>query len=309
MSKGTAAKKVVDYTITQLKNLFGNDKSATAIDKKIDRLIKNPNVKNSNSQIIAAGNAARKKIRRASKTTIQKPVAEDRIIGANISEVAAGRIGRSGSSDKADFEVELGKSGTVSRGTKSEPSTIDQETGNKGRVKRNKKVAELETKEEKGIATKEEKAELKKLNKLSSDADIKRASAAASTRSANARKGRGVSLAGEKGTIKVGVKQKLKDSNMMVGNTTNGITKEGEIIGKPTDNQINIVVRNMDARQKLSADAKRNLAKLKRMSKSDRQDAALQKMERKMVNTGPDKSGRKYNKGGFIDMRKTGMFR
>ena len=220
-------------------------------------------------------------------------------------EVAAGRIGRSGSSDKADFEVELGKSGTVSRGTKSEPNTIDQETGNKGRVKRNKKVAELETKEEKGIATKEEKAELKKLNKLSRDADIK----AASTRSANARKGEGVSLAGEKGTIKVGVKQKLKDSDMMVGNNTNGITKEGEIIGKPTDNQINIVVRNMDARQKLSADAKRNLAKLKRMSKSDRQDAALQKMERKMVNTGPDKSGRKYNKGGFIDMRKTGMFR
>ena len=86
---------------------------------------------------------------------------------------------------------------------------------------------------------------------------------------------------------------------MMVGNTTNGITKDGEIIGNPTDNQIATTIRNLDAREKLSAEAKRNLVKLKRMSKPDRQDAALRKMERRMKNTGPDKSGRKYNEGGL----------
>tara|TARA_R110001592_G_scaffold317870_1_gene594841 strand:- start:302 stop:1315 length:1014 start_codon:yes stop_codon:yes gene_type:complete len=60
MSKGTRAEKIFDYTIAQLKNLFRNDTSATGIDNTIDKLIANPNVKNSNSQIIAAGNAARK---------------------------------------------------------------------------------------------------------------------------------------------------------------------------------------------------------------------------------------------------------
>tara|TARA_X000001382_G_scaffold108651_1_gene84563 strand:- start:442 stop:1536 length:1095 start_codon:yes stop_codon:yes gene_type:complete len=57
-----ASKKVVEYTANQLKNLFKNLKSATAIDRKVDSLISKDNVKNSNSQIIAAGNAASKNL-------------------------------------------------------------------------------------------------------------------------------------------------------------------------------------------------------------------------------------------------------
>ena len=201
---------------------------------------------------------------------------------------------------RGTLDVEAGKAGNTTSGTKSIPNIKDQETSNKGRVKRNKRVAELETKVEKGDATKEEKTELNKLNRMSAVQDKKRVTSAASTRSAEARKDKGVSVAGPDGTkIKIGAKQKLKDSDMMVGNTTNGITKDGEIIGKPTDNQVATVIRNLDARQKLSEAAKRNLAKLKRMSKPDRQDAALRKMERRMKNTGPDKSGRKYNEGGL----------
>ena len=200
---------------------------------------------------------------------------------------------------RGTLDVEAGKAGNTSSGTKSIPSIKDQETSNKGRVKRNKRVAELETKVEKGDATKEEKAELRKLNRMSAVQDMGRSRKAAATASTKAREGKGISLAGELGTIKVGAKTKLKDSDMMVGNTTNGITKDGEIIGNPTDNQVATTIRNLDAREKLSADAKRNLAKLKRMSKPDKQDAALRKMERRMKNTGPDKSGRKYNEGGL----------
>jgi hypothetical protein len=201
---------------------------------------------------------------------------------------------------RGTLDVEAGKAGKTTSGTKSMPSTKDQETGNIGRVKRNKKVAQLETKVEKGDATKEERAELRKLNRMSAVQDMGRSRRAAATASTKAREGKGISLAGEMGTIKVGAKTKLKDSDMMVGNTTNGITKDGEIIGNPTDNQVATTIRNLDARQKLSADAKRNLAKLKRMSKSDRQDAALRKMERKMKDTGPDKTNRKFNKGSLV---------
>ncbi len=201
---------------------------------------------------------------------------------------------------RGTLDVEAGKAGKTTSGTKSMPSTKDQETGNKARVKRNKKVAQLETKVEKGDATKEERAELRKLNRMSAMQDMRRSRRAAATASTKAREDKGISLAGEMGTIKVGAKTKLKDSDMMVGNTTNGITKDGEIIGNPTDNQVATTIRNLDARQKLSADAKRNLAKLKRMSKSDRQDAALRKMERKMKDTGPDKTNRKFNKGSLV---------
>ena len=128
---------------------------------------------------------------------------------------------------RGTLDVEAGKAGKTTSGTKSMPSTKDQETGNKARVKRNKKVAQLETKVEKGDATKEERAELRKLNRMSAMQDMRRSRRAAATASTKAREDKGISLAGEMGTIKVGAKTKLKDSDMMVGNTTNGITKTG----------------------------------------------------------------------------------
>ena len=54
------------------------------------------------------------------------------------------------------------------------------------------------------------------------------------------------------------------------------------------------------------------------MGKKDKQDAALRRLERNMVDTGPDKSGRPLNRGGAIkakprtghmDYRKGGLFK
>ena len=78
---------------------------------------------------------------------------------------------------------------------------------------------------------------------------------------------------------------------MLIGNTDNGITKDGEIVGNPTDNQIQAVVRNMEARERLSKDAKENLAKLKQLSQTQKQDRAISIMERNMIDTGPDRTG------------------
>lgn len=247
---------------------------------------------------VKAGKKVKKAAEKARKRGAQKPVVEERLSGSTVSEVAAGRLGRSGASDQADYEVELGKAGKVESGKKSVPSFADMETSNKNRLKRNKKVAELETKEEKGTITAEEKKELDRLNAASERQDKARSRKAAEKRSTDARKDKGISLAGEDGKIKVGAKTKYKDSEL-IGSNTNGIVRDtGEILGNPTPNQIDVAIRNLEARSRLTQEAKRNLAKLKRMSKSDRQDASLRRMERRMKDTGKDKP-RKFKRGGL----------
>lgn len=245
---------------------------------------------------VKAGKKVKKAAEKARKRGAQKPVVEERLSGSTVSEVAAGRLGRSGASDQADYEVELGKAGKVTRGRLSEPRM--QEAASKGSRKRADKVAKLETKEEKGTITAEEKKELDKLNAASKRQDVARSRKAAEKRSTDARKDKGISLAGEDGKIKVGAKTKYKDSEL-IGSNTNGIVRDtGEILGNPTPNQIDVAIRNLEARSRLTQEAKRNLAKLKRMSKSDRQDASLRRMERRMKDTGKDKP-RKFKRGGL----------
>ena len=243
-----------------------------------------------------AGKKVKKATEKARKRGAQQPVVEERLSGSTVSEVAAGRLGRSGASDQADYEVELGKAGKVTRGRLSEPRM--QEAASKGSRKRAKTVAELETKVEKGTATADEKEALRKLNKASADADKARSRKAAEKRSTDARKDKGISLAGEDGKIKVGAKTKYKDSEL-IGSNTNGIVRDtGEILGNPTPNQIDMAIRNLEARSRLTQEAKRNLARLKRMSKSDRQDASLRRMERRMKDTGKDRP-RQFKRGGL----------
>lgn len=208
---------------------------------------------------------------------------------------------------RGTLDVEAGRAGKVTVGKSSMPTMKDALS--MGSRERARLVARLENLEEKGDITKSQKTLLNRLNTLSRQADKARTSAAAKTRRDKAAKDRGVSLAGEEGTISVGSKPKLKDSDMMIGNTTNGITKDGEIIGNPTDNQISIVVRNFEARKKLSKDAKRNLDRLKRMSKKEKQDRAINRLNKNIRDTGPDRK----NRGGLIrkghtDMRKGGLF-
>jgi len=238
-----------------------------------------------------AGKKVKKAAEKARKRGAQKPVVEERLSGSTVSEVAAGRLGRSGASDQADYEVELGKAGKVTRGSLSEPRM--QEAASKGSRKRADKVAKLETKEEKGTITAEEKKELDSLNAASKRQDVARSRKAAEKRSTDARKDKGISLAGEDGKIKVGAKTKYKDSEL-IGSNTNGIVRDtGEILGN-----IDMAIRNLEARSRLTQEAKRNLAKLKRMSKSDRQDASLRRMERRMKDTGKDKP-RQFKRGGL----------
>jgi len=190
---------------------------------------------------------------------------------------------------RGTLDVEEGRAGTVTRGRLSEPRV--QESASAGSRARAQLVSILETKEEKGTITKKEKKMLDDLNAMSEEADVSRSRKAASTRSSDVRKDEGVSLMTEEGPRRVGSKPKLKDSDMLIGNTDNGVTKDGEIIGNPTDNQIQAVVRNMEARKKLSKDAKQNLAKLKKLKAKDKKDRAISIMERNMVDTGPDRTG------------------
>ena len=242
-------------------------------------------------------------------------------IDDNANEVVGTRE-RSGSTGNAERDIEEGKAGEVTSGRRSEPSFADMETSSAGRTARNKRVATLETLKEKGTITKAENAELKRLDKLSSDSDKARASKAASTASANARRGKGVTLAGMDGPVTVGrvVKQ---PSGEMIGDTKNGINKvTGEIFGNPTPNQIDMAMRDVKARTDLSAAARRErlakLAKAGGRTKEQRQSAAIANMERRLVDTGPDKSGRPYSRGGAIkaksrtghsDYRKGGLFK
>ena len=263
---------------------------------------------------VAAEKLAKKKAIIAARSKAKKAKAS---IDDNANEVVGTRE-RSGSTGNAERDIEEGKAGEVTSGRRSEPSFADMETSNKGRTSRNKRVATLETLKEKGTITKAENAELRRLNKLSSDSDKARASRAASTASANARRDRGVTLAGMDGRVTVGRVEK-QPSGQMIGDTKNGINKiTGETFGKPTPNQIAMAIRDLEARTRLSAEAKRNLVKLKNMGKKDKQDAALRRLERNMVDTGPDKSGRSYNRGGAIkaksrtghmDYRKGGLFK
>jgi len=190
---------------------------------------------------------------------------------------------------RGTLDVEEGRAGKVTEGKLSEPRM--QESASAGSRARAELVSILETKEEKGTITKKEKKMLDDLNAMSEEADVSRSRKAASTRSSDARKDEGVSLMTEDGPRRVGSKPKLKDSDMLIGNTDNGVTKDGEIIGNPTDNQIQAVVRNMEARKKLSKDAKQNLAKLKKLKAKDKKDRAISIMERNMVDTGPDRTG------------------
>ena len=263
---------------------------------------------------VAAEKLAKKKAIIAARSKAKKAKAS---IDDNANEVVGTRE-RSGSTGNAERDIEEGKAGEVTSGRRSEPSFADMETSNKGRTSRNKRVATLETLKEKGTITKAENAELKRLDKLSSDSDKARASKAASTASANARRDRGVTLAGMDGRVTVGRVEK-QPSGQMIGDTKNGINKiTGETFGKPTPNQIAMAIRDLEARTRLSAEAKRNLVKLKNMGKKDKQDAALRRLERNMVDTGPDKSGRPLNRGGAIkaksrtghmDYRKGGLFK
>ena len=245
--------------------------------------------------LLRAAKKTKKAVKKAKKGT--QDLFADRFVS---------RLDEGQAPSRGTLDVEAGKAGKVTRGKKSFPRM--EEAASKGSRKRAKVKVEAERKAREGDT--KAAAKVKRMERQSAEAEASRARKAAASKSESARKDKGVSLAGMDGKMTVGSKPKLKDSDMMVGNTTNGITKDGEIIGNPTDNQIAVVVRNFEARKKLSTDAKRNLTKLKRMSKKEKQDRAINRLNKNLRDTGPDRK----NKGGLMkavhtDMRKSGLFR
>ena len=243
--------------------------------------------------LLKAAKKTKKAVKKAKKGT--QDLFADRFVS---------RLDEGQAPSRGTLDVEAGKAGKVTRGKKSFPRM--DEAASKGSRKRAKRVTDLERE---GRTNPEAKAKAKALDKKSAAADKARVAKATITRDSEARKDKGVSVQGMEGIERVGAKPKFKDSDMMVGNTTNGITKDGEIVGNPTDNQIAIVVRNLEARKRLSTDAKRNLDRLKRMSKRQKQDRAINRLNRDIRDTGPDRK----NRGGLIrkghtDMRKGGLF-
>ena len=191
------------------------------------------------------------------------------------------------------------------------------EAASKGSRKRSARVAELETKAEKGEITKTEQAELDRLDALSEEQDIARVEAASKTRRDKAAKDRGVSLMGMEGIERVGAKTKYKPSEL-IGNNTNGIVREtGEVLGNPTPNQVQMAIRNLEARTRLSAEAKRNLAKLKRLTPQQKTAMKRRQTERRMEEKAQDletrRGPRQMKRGGLVrkghvDMRSKGLF-
>ena len=294
--KGMTKKEANAMAADELKKL----QKAKKVDKRTDKVVKG--VRKARDEVRAEDKAKRTSKKGTQGTGFRFATKK------STSEVAAGRENaRTGGDDTFAFQQEYGRGGKekITEGKKSFPRM--EEAASKGSRKRAKRVTDLERE---GRTNPEAKAKAKALDKKSAAADRARVAKASITRSSEARKDRGVSVQGMEGIERVGAKPKFKDSDMMVGNTKNGVTKDGEVVGNPTDNQIATVVRNLEARRKLSAEAKRNLTRLKRMTKTQKQDRAISRLNRDIRDTGPDRK----NKGGLMkavhtDMRKSGLFR
>jgi len=253
------------------------------------------------AEIEAAKNKAAIKAAKSKATKARASIDSD-------AREVVGSTERSGAGGNAERDIEEGKGGKVNSGRAAVVSFYDLERSNPVRRAEANRVVTLEAKERKGTITKKEEIELEKLNADSKKTDVNKSRSAASTASSNARAGRGISLAdgmdGEKVTVGKVVKQ---PSGEMIGDTKNGINKAtGEIFGNPTPNQLDMAVRDVKARKGLSEAARNErlakLAKARGRTKQQRQSAAIANMERNMVDTGPDKSGRK--KGGLIKKKK-----
>ena len=284
-------------------------KLAAAAEKKADKAAAKVAAAKKKKDAAKKKTTASKKKSKEGKATLQAPVRMDRSRGESINEEVAGTREVSGFTGRAEKDIEQGKAGEVTSGDKSVSSFYDLERGNPGRRKRNELVASLETKQTKGTITKAEKTELDGLNAASARNKDKAVTSAAISNAANASKKKGVSLAGEDGkTLKVGQTVK-QPSGQMIGDTKNGINRvTGEIFGTPTPNQFKMAMRDLEARTNLSATVKRDrmakLVKAAGRTKEQRQDATIANMERRMVDTGTDKSGRAFKKGGTPKKKK-----
>ena len=225
-------------------------------------------------------------------------------------EPAAGRVNaRTGGDDTAAYQQEYGKGGKekITEGGKSFPRM--DEAASKGSRKRAKRVAELERQVASGSNTAE--ARLKSLDRKSAEAEKSRVRKSAVSRGGAKKVPAGDYMNKQTGEI-ITVTGKELSPKKLDG-------KMDDYIRNPTNNQIDIMVRNINARQTLSAEAKRNLEKLNRMKAADRSALARRLTDRKLeerardIETRRKVNPRNNNRGGLqrkghTDMRKGGLF-
>ena len=250
--KGMSKKEANAMAAEELKKL----QKAKKVDKRTDKVVKG--VRKARDEVRAEDKAKRTGKKGTQGTGFRFATKK------STSEVAAGRLdARTGGDEKFAFEQEYGRGGKekITEGKDSFPKM--QEAASKGSRKRADKVGKLETKEEKGTITEKEAEQLKRLNKASKKSDKARVAKASITKSTDARKkARGEAARDadpfDPASMKIS-REKISTKDVYIGNTTNGIKTDGEILGNPTPNQVRMAMRDFDARDRI--EAKKQLVK------------------------------------------------
>tara|TARA_R110002126_G_scaffold89187_1_gene213263 strand:- start:616 stop:1809 length:1194 start_codon:yes stop_codon:yes gene_type:complete len=174
--------------------------------------------------------------------------------GASVSAARSADRGEAGYFTRGKKSVDKGMAEAVSTGEKSRAERVTKLELEIKKLKDKKKLSKAET-----TKLKNKQAALTKLDKKSATGETSRITKAAIGSSTTKRKDRGISLAGPEGTkVRVGATPKEKD--MLFGNTTNGVKKDGTIVGTPTLKQIQLAISDKQARS-FSAATRERLAK------------------------------------------------
>jgi hypothetical protein len=221
---------------------------------------------------------------------------------ATTTEPAAGRVNaRTGGDDTVAYQQEYGKGGKekITEGRKSFPTM--SEALSFGSKKRAKLVTDLEALETAGTITKSQKTMLDRLNALSKKADESRVTKASITRSTEARK-KARGEADKKAdpfdpdSMKISRNtERVSAKDVYIGNTTNGIKPDGDIIGNPTPNQIKTSMRDFDARNAIASKAKlkREIMAFIKRNRGPNATPAMRKAAREMEKYYNQLQGRK----------------
>jgi hypothetical protein len=232
--------------------------------------------------------------------------------------------GRSGSSDRSELDVELGRAGKVTVGKASGANFLKDQAAVGGTRARAKKKVALEQAKREGSTT--AKAKISRMDKADAAKVDSIRRKQSGSRGSNAKEK--ISLAGPGGSVIKAKETKAKgvETKNIIGNRENGIDRtSGEVWGNPTPKQVEQAIRDLQARANLTAIQKRNLASLKRnLARSSKQDkyptlkgknlAAMEYKARRMEEAAQrrDSARKGYNRGGKVrhsDWRKGGLFK
>jgi len=285
--KGMTKKEANAMAADELKKL----QKAKKVDKRTDKVVKG--VRKARDEVRAEDKAKRTSKKGTQGTGFRFATKK------STSEVAAGRENaRTGGDDTFAFQQEYGRGGKekITEGKKSFPRM--EEAASKGSRKRAKRVTDLERE---GRTNPEAKAKAKALDKKSAKAERARVAKASITRSSEARKkarGEADKKADpfDPASMKISKNaERVSAKDVYIGNTTNGIKPDGEVIGNPTPNQVKTAMRDFDARDRVEAKNKlvRDVKAFIRRMRGPNSTPAMRKAGREMAKLFDQLQGRK----------------